>query len=189
MDEVLQLRLSDGGGARGDVPTEAAAASSAAKRFIPPDCPAVNAVMIVSLQLAHKFNAGAAGEHDLSAGDVARALAQSGRLRPDTFSRGTAQTLELVAFELCGWSLPPCPMLSATTLLSVLLVNMRATHRVELDSEAMFRGLPDLLLASLIHSPKMVRVGALMIRVCGCCAVSVYLEGKISLCTMVSYHQ
>ena len=80
-------------------------------------------------------------------------------------------------------------MLSATTLLSVLLVNMRATHRVELDSEAMFRGLPDLLLASLIHSPKMVRVGALMIRVCGCCAVSVYLEGKISLCTMVSYHQ
>jgi hypothetical protein len=198
MDEVLLLRLSadcggrrDGSGgseARGGTAGAAAASAAgasgsagagagAAARLIPAGCPAVNAVMIASLQIAHKYNAGSLGERDLSVGDVARALSQSARLRSGAISRKVAQTLEITAFELCGWSLPPCPALSAATLLSVLLVNMRATHRVELDSDAMFIGLPDLLLASLIHSPKMANAGALMIRVCGCCAVSVFLEG------------
>jgi hypothetical protein len=197
MDEVLLLRLSadsggrrdgsggsdagggggGGGGAAAAAAGTAGAGTGAAARLIPAGCPAVNAVMIASLQIAHKYNAGSLGERDLSVGDVARALSQSARLRSGAISRKVAQTLEITAFELCGWSLPPCPALSAATLLSVLLVNMRATHRVELDSDVMFIGLPDLLLASLIHSPKMANAGALMIRVCGCCAVSVFLEG------------
>lgn len=200
MNEVLTLRLRKG-------------VNSTAHLRVSRDCPMMNTMAIVALQLAHKFNgaripllrqasacisqrckllntvvltspthlaAGSIGARDLSSSDVARILAQTAGIQPSRIKHTEAHALELAAFGLLGFVIPPCPLESARTIGSAFAHNLRA-HGVDIGRESLCAKLPPLLLASLSLAPLLEDNGPLLLRICGCCVVAAWLEGETPL--------